>query len=58
MTELAEIVSRLEEEGGKLELRGESIRFAVPSGNSKAHSDWLNSCAKGVKTPPILLLLE
>ena len=37
MTELTEIVSRLEEEGGRLELRGEKIRFSVPSGNSEAH---------------------
>lgn len=36
MTNLAEIVSRLEEGGGRLALEGERIRYSIPCGDSEA----------------------
>lgn len=36
MTELLEIVSRLEVAGGKLRLDGECIRYSIPSGDAEA----------------------
>ena len=38
MTELLEIVSRLEEAGGKLTLDGERIRYRIPAGDPEASS--------------------
>ena len=38
MSELLEIVSRLEEAGGKLTLDGERIRYTIPAGDTEASS--------------------
>lgn len=38
MTELLEIVSRLEVAGGKLVLDGEHIRYSIPSGDTEARA--------------------
>jgi hypothetical protein len=36
VNELIEMVSRLEQSGGRLELDGDRIRYAIPTGNSDA----------------------
>ena len=42
MTDLFQIVSRLEQVGGTLALEGDRIRYSIPSGDTSRVYYWLN----------------